>query len=140
MISRLRDEVISDMLTLGLNPYYNSLDVNPGKYNLVKSLKRNINEGLDEIKKIKQCIYEGYRMNVAIWHEQRNSYVNIINNNEVEPMSKLVLPFKPNSDKPKIIAYSNVVFSKKKLGFKFYTDDVSILDNFVDVDFDFHLH
>jgi len=136
-ITLLRDEVITDMLSIGLNPYYNSLGISNGKYNLIKILKRSQKEGLDEIKKIKKCIYEGFRMNISIWNETKNVYVNQVSNQDIEVLSKI--PFY-NENRPKMIVYSNVMFSKKKAGYKFYADDISVMDNFVDVDVEFMKH
>jgi hypothetical protein len=53
-VIELRDEVIGDMMNMGINPYYNGLGLSRGKYNLTKILRNNIVEGIDEIKKIKR--------------------------------------------------------------------------------------
>jgi hypothetical protein len=70
----IRDEVIINMLTLGLNPYYNGLDLMRGSYNLNKILHGNIEEGMSEIIKIKQCIYEGYRTNLSFHNIGMKTY------------------------------------------------------------------
>lgn len=92
-VIELRDEVIGDMLTMGLNPYYNGLLLPKGTYNLANILKRNISEGLDEIKKIKHCIYEGYRFNLCVWSPVSKKYVNQYSHNNISLDSKLIKPF-----------------------------------------------
>jgi HrpA-like RNA helicase len=80
----LRDEVIESLVAIGLNPMYlgyQNLDHKSGSpkysvekveqihsYNLPKILQINIHEGMEEIIKIKHCIFDGYKCNLAIWN------------------------------------------------------------------------
>lgn len=63
-----RDTLISDMIGIvGFNPLYNGLLIDPSKYSLSKMLmdKSTRDIAIDEISKIKNCIYAGYRMSLA---------------------------------------------------------------------------
>jgi hypothetical protein len=76
----LRDEIIESMVAIGLNPmYFNYVDEHKQQYsiekveqihiyNLPKILQVSIHEGMEEIVKIKHCIFDGYKCNLAIWN------------------------------------------------------------------------
>ena len=74
-ISVLRDEVISNLLMLGIDPYYNGLNLRRGTYNLCEIWQRNDAEGFEEVCKIKKCIYDGYRYNTAVYDDKAHAYV-----------------------------------------------------------------
>jgi HrpA-like RNA helicase len=147
----LRDQMINDMLGMGINPYYNGLKLNRGTYNLVNILNNNLSEGMNEIKKIKLCIYEGYRFNILIWNNSLKSYVNNYSHGLVEVDSKLIKPltaeFKNDEDiiqiKPQKIIVSNIMVKpsfKNKGMYEFSGGDVSVLDGYVEVDINFLNH
>lgn len=147
-IIELRDEIIMDMLNMGLNPYYNGLDLPRGTYNLVKILKRNITEGVEEIRKIKKCIYEGYRFNLCTWNQVSKSYVNNHYHNNIVVESAIIKPmFKESAIDPEIKQFSpqkiivhNVMIRpsfKAKGMFEFSGDYISVMDGYVDVDTSF---
>lgn len=94
-VVEMRDEIITDMLTNGLNPYYNGLDIPRGTYNLVNILKRNLSEGMDEICKLKKSIYDGYRMNLCIWDDNIHLYKNIWNGIGIHITSDIIKPILP---------------------------------------------
>lgn len=142
-----RDEVIGDLLTIGMNPFYNGLNLPRGGYNLVKILSDNMSEGMDEIRKIKQCIYEGFRFNLHIWNEVSKTYVSQYGHNPVTLESKIIKPLKADSDikqtRPQkiIVSSSMISISGSNPGmYEFVGADVSVLDGFVDVDVDFLSH
>ena len=147
-VIELRDEVIGDMLNMGMNPYFNGLELDRGTYNLVEILRRNLQEGMDEIVKIKKCIYEGYRFNLCIWNNSIKGYVNNYYHNVINIESKLLRPLgkevKDDRDikqiRPQtiIVANINVKSSITEKGlYEFSGDEVSVLDGFVDIDADF---
>jgi HrpA-like RNA helicase len=144
-ICELRDDVISDMLIIGLNPYYNELDLPRGTYNLAKILSHNINEGMEEIVKIKKSIYEGYRFNVCIYNTISKSYVNQTYHYTVTLDSKLIKYISGEfiqQNQPQKIIVANVLFrpSVDNSTYEFSGNDVSVLDGFVDVDMEFNIH
>jgi HrpA-like RNA helicase len=137
-----RDEVIEDMLTLGLDPYYNSYGVGGGGFNLVNLLRRNFAEGMEEIRKIKKCLYEGYRMNLCTWNEKVNGYVNS-KNLVVGLQTPLLRPLRVGESakkiqiRPKNILVSNLMLMPMMDVYSFVGGDVSVMDGFVDVDLAF---
>lgn len=165
----MRDEIIADMLTMGLNPYYNSLSLSRGSYNLVGILRRNLQEGMEEIKKIKYCIYEGFRFNLLIWNPASRRYTSNVSHMDVTVSSKLVKPLDvtfteqlaeqaieqtagqaieqtaghPPMLNPQKIIVSDITLREKYLGnglYEFTAGDVSVMDGFVDVDVGFLQH
>jgi HrpA-like RNA helicase len=151
-VIQLRDEVINDMMSIGLNPYYNSLEIPKGKYNLVNILNRNIGEGLEEIKKIKKCIYEGYKLNYCTWDANINKYISVIfhipisiKNVITDPLLNNAAATTPNSEtmansiqiRPKHIVVSGFLCREvpmTKCAYEFTCGEISVLDNYVDVD------
>jgi len=145
-----RDSILIDMLTMGLNPYYNGLALSRGSYNLVNILKQNLEDGLEEIKKIKHCIYEGYRLNLCIWNNISQSYIHQISHNKITLDNKLLKPFKKKlfnnqiqQEMPQKIIIDQIIFRqnpKNKDCFEFISDNVSVLDGFVEIDQQFIYH
>ena len=52
-VSIIRDEIIINLVSIGFDPFYNSLNLAKGKYNLRNILLANLQDGIGEIKKIK---------------------------------------------------------------------------------------
>ena len=141
-----RDEIIADMLAMGLNPYYNGLEMSPGSYDLVSILRRNLTEGMGEVRAIKHCIYDGYRFNLCTWNKKLHSYVNVDRHYKVETISKLQIPIGADATdtveqrRPHYIIVSDVLLreSLSKPGMYVFTaGSVSVLDGFVNVDLSF---
>lgn len=144
-----RDEIIADMLAMGLNPYHNGLDLPPGSYDLVKILRRNLGEGMEEVRKIKKCIYEGFRLNLCTWNVHTRSYTSTERHYTVEVSSKLQMPVGADGNesieqrRPHYIVVSDVLMRESMTSPGMYTftaGDVSVLDGFVDVDLAFMSH
>jgi HrpA-like RNA helicase len=141
-ITMARDEMIADLLNIGINPYHNGLGLPRGKYNLKKIIRKNLAEGLSEIQKIKQSIYEGYRFNLYTWDQERNSYVSAYGNNPVTLDSKIVKA-KELSDKPKNIVLASCMLQPSSTNpgmYDFIGGDVSVLDGYVDPDYGYIFH
>ena len=66
--SQFRDELILNFVENGLNPNAYHTE------SFIETFGRNFDEGMVEVRKIKQCIYEGFRMNMAVWMEGTMSY------------------------------------------------------------------
>lgn len=135
-ITAARDEMIADLLNIGLNPYYNGLGLPRGKYNLKKIIRSNLEEGLSEIQNIKKAIYEGYRLNLYTWDGERKSYVSAYGNNSVTLDSKLVKMKDPN-DRPKNIILASCMLQPSSTNpgmYDFTGGDISVMDSYVEVD------
>lgn len=138
-ITAARDEMIADLLNIGLNPYHNSLNLPRGTYNLKKIIRNNLDEGLAEVQKIKKSIYEGYRFDVYTWNTERNSYVSEYGNNSVILDSKITKSKDPN-ERPKNIVLASCMLQPSSTNpgmYDFTGGDVSVLDDYVDVDYGF---
>lgn len=61
-----RDELLEDIVAMvGFNPLYNGLNLEPTQYNLNTMLLKTPDIAVDEITKIKKCIYSGFLCNMA---------------------------------------------------------------------------
>lgn len=132
-----RDEMIESFISIGVNPYWNGLGLKIGTYNLNKIIKDNLEEGIEEIKKIKRCILDGFRLNLATWNKYTNNYEMMHRPAKISVRSSLVNKINAEQERPQIIALSgllvaadfdNVTYSYQATGC------VSVLDGFVDVD------
>ena len=144
-IAELRDEVINDMLNMGLNPYYNGLDLPRGAYSLTKLLKKNLADNIGEIRKLKNAFYEGYRFNLCSWNEVLKRYTHNHYHYPVEIDSKLLRPLNyevidVKQPRPKYILVSSIMLQPSQTRqnmYDFVGQDISILDGWVDVDTNF---
>lgn len=145
-VSKARTSIIESMLSIGLNPYYNGMGLEKGKYNLLHILKNNLNDGIAEIKKIKKCILEGYKFNLLVWddnikkyiHHHRNIPVQINRNNLLSRMGDDAVQRNANFIIPAGIKLNE---SFKIPGvFEFnVSEPISIMDS-LDIDLKFLLH
>jgi HrpA-like RNA helicase len=142
-VAEIRGEVFTSLLTTGLNPWYNSLHLPRGSYNLISILKQNFNEGMEEIKKIKTSIYEGYRFNLLVWNSKSKEYIRQIIKVPIKINSSLIKPLHGDSikqDRPKNIIVKSVLLKEKAFSqgaYEFTGDVISVLDGFVNIDYDF---
>lgn len=140
----VRDEIIASMIDIGMNPYYNSLQLTKSQYNLNNILLESLSDGLIEIKKIKQCLYEGFKMQVLV--HGRNGYTSLFKNVPVSVKSSMAQPLNDQLVQQTLPKY--IVCDSYSLGQKFgkpifefsAAGFISVLDNFVTVDMRFCLH
>ena len=98
-------------------------------------LNNNYQKGLNEIKKIKKSLYEGYIFNILKYNHNKNIYEFIYKKRSVFIESDLLKQFK--NEKPLYILSPDLILSnnKSKIGiYNFLVNRISILDNFVNVD------
>ena len=135
----LRDEVISDMITIGLNPYYNGLGLNRGSYNLPKILRSNLMEGMEEVIKLKHCITEGYRFNICQWTE--SGYYCTQKHTNIVCKSPLIKPTETSDrikqTRPQKIIVSDITLMEGFNGYEFSAPEVSVLDGYINLDNEF---
>lgn len=140
----IRDGIIDNMINIGLNPYYNSLGLIKNEYNLNNILINSLHDGLIEVKKIKQSIYEGYKLQTLVHSELR--YISLFKNIPVRVKSAVVIPLDENLVEqvyPKYIVCDSYMLSQKfgKPFYEFAAEGfISVMDNFVDIDLKFFLH
>ena len=141
-----RDEIIRDLLSnMNINPNYNG-DINI--YHLAKKSNQTklTGEFVEEIIKIKNCIYNGYKMNTAIYDSDKNCYISIYNNMELTINSPLIknMPNLNNGKKfedvkPKYIIYDSLMLKKDRNTNNYNCEVVnciSAMSGFVNINFD----
>jgi len=140
-ILELREEIINKFIDDGINPFYNRL--NDKNYSLSDILRKNIVDGLAEIRKYKQCIYEGYKYYLCVLKD--NDYYMINNSLKITVASKICMSKKIGEQlqsKPKFIVAHNPVMMlvKTKEGsvFTLTSKYASALDCYVNVDLNFN--
>lgn len=142
-----RDEILRDFLfNMNMNPYTNN---HINLYNLLNSYNSNENlfeESIEEIIKIKKCIYEGYKLNIATYDSEQNIYISNFNKYKIDTNSYLLknLPSLKNGKqfidyKPKYILYDGLVIKQNVENEYVFspTNCVSILSGYINIDFSF---
>ena len=138
-----RDDLIESFLTIGLNPYYNGLDIDMSNYNLLEIFKQNLNDGINEIIKIKKCIYEGYKFNLCVWNNHYKKYFLHHRNIPIFIKSNVISRMGDDSiqTNPNFIVLSEIIFKKSFIDCNLYeftsTGCISIMDTYIDVDLNF---
>lgn len=141
-----RDELIDLMINLGLNPFYNGLNLKRGTYNLKSIINKDLNFGMTEIAKIKSCIYDGFKLNTATYDSNKKLYISDWRKCPIEVIdSSLVKPL-PVSDaerdvrqmQPLRIIFSGFMISGNRKNRSMYSlgseGAIGVLDGFVDID------
>ena len=143
MVIEQRNIIIESFIDNGFNPFYNGLGLKNGTYNLINIFKKNKNDGIEEIKKIKYCIYEGYKLNIATYNSKINSYITDHKKIPITISSPIIgnLPIKDENikqDKPKKIIFSGIALSQNmfKPGMYLFknSDAISVIDGFTVID------
>lgn len=141
-----RDELIDLMINIGLNPFYNGLNLKRGTYNLKTIINKDLNFGMTEIAKIKSCIYDGYKLNTATFDVNKKVYISDWRKCPIEVIdSKLVkqLPVSESERDVRQMQPLHIIFSgflisgnRKNRGMYSLGADgaVGVLDGFVDID------
>ena len=142
-----RDEIIRDFLfNMNMNPYAND---HINLYDLLNSYSSNQNlfeESIEEIIKIKQCIYEGYKLNVATYDSESNTYISNFNGYEIDTNSYLLKNFPSLNNgkqfidkKPKYILYDSLTIKQNfNSDYTFSVSNcITILSGYVNIDFSF---
>jgi HrpA-like RNA helicase len=141
----MRDGIASSLISIGLNPYRNVPGAVVGSemaYSLTQHILADFNGGVAEVKSVKQCILDGYRMNTAVYNPIIKKYVNMVNGSYIDTQSDLVMPVGVGSaddaqSRPKKIVYSSQMLRKKPGSpYKFDTGAITVLDGFIDYDMD----
>lgn len=141
-----RDEIIQDMISIGLNPYYNGLGVEKGKYNILQMFRDNLDDCIGEVHKIKQCALDAYRLNLCVWNDDKKRYILHHRNTPIMVRSNVMsrMGDDANQTNANFIICTTVMLmsdmrNKNKYNFE-SKGSVSILDSYIDVDLDFLEH
>jgi HrpA-like RNA helicase len=146
-IIRYRDELIESLISIGINPYYNGLDLPKGSYNLLKMFRQNnLDEFVDEVKKIKQCIYEGYRLNLCVWDNNTKKYILHYRNIPIYIKSNVMSMMGDNAIQrnPNFVVISNIMIRESMFSKGTYqyesSGSCSVLDQYISPDLNFMKH
>ena len=134
-VTKIRDEMIESFINLGYNPFWNGESLQRGEYNLVTMLKKDINSGMEEIVKIKNCIYEGYRLNTATYNSILGKYVLDYRKIPIDLINSKLISIE--GERPLKILTSHVVLSPNIFNpglYSFVAGDISVLDGFINID------
>jgi len=127
----LKESIVSLFLAVGLNPFVNYMKSIKNK----KKIRRKISQ-------LKQCLYEGYKMNMCKWNGtkyQNKMGVTVIPKKTKQiPNLRDVLEFK---DLPPtyIICCDMIMKPNYKNIYEIETKKVSVLDGFISPDIDFDI-
>jgi HrpA-like RNA helicase len=141
-----RDSLIENIISIGLDPYKNSLNITKNKYNLNKILQNSLEEGIDEITKIKKSVYEGYKCNTLLYNNINNNYLSIFKNIPVKVKSQYIKELNSKialQTKPIYLIVDSYIFTQKfnSSQFEFVANGfISVLDNYISVDDRFYLN
>lgn len=121
-----RDEIISDLFKIGLDPFYNSqksLDtswLNVGKEELL----------FHEVCNIKKCIYDAFRHNLIV----ENKFLGFPEK-QVSFRSKLISPILADENPKYVLTNKISIRLNKKTGiYQLFSDLISVLDGFIDTE------
>ena len=137
-----RDNIIKEMTyNAGMDVFAHS------DKNIIEMIKIDkMNDIVPEIIKIKKCIFDGYRLNLAVLDDENNVYITSSTNIPVNINSYITknLPTLKHGRKfvqtrPKYVVYSDLTISYNSMAkaFEFNTGAcLSVMDGFVDIDMD----
>lgn len=140
VVHKVRNDLMENFIQNGFDIFRNGLKLPRGTYSLVNILKNNLSDGIREIVKIKKCLLEGFRFNLATWNHNDNRYILMHKRIPVKVDNDLVKMLidskKIKQPRPKIILTNGVLLKQNKMtgASEFHTSAISILDGFVDVD------
>jgi len=137
-ITESRDTIINTLATIGLDPFANA---NNSLSKILDTYQNSSRvELLSCVKRIKQCLYEGYKLNMAEWNPKAKTYISL--------QTHQYLPFfhtlfvgrrdlaKFGDSNPRFIIYDKIIVKlNEKTGV--YVPEISgisVLDGFVSID------
>lgn len=121
-----RDEIIQMMASMGFNPFH-------GWHDSIEYLTyRSEADKLSYVQKVKQCLYEGFKCNVAAWDASVSKFSTL----------KSHLPLNIESDlmrfQPKFIIYDSILMiGDSNEMYEAKINYLGILDGFVEIDTNF---
>ena len=145
-IVRVKDDIINNMINkMNLNPYLNYKNLyellNTRNESKKSDIEYDLTEAIQEIIKIKKCLYEGLQLNIATYDDKKNEYISNITGNIITTNSYLTknLPILDYGDnfiqtKPKIILYDSIIMKYDNIIGKFIfspINAISVLDGYI---------
>ena len=124
----VRDGIIEDMvLMVGFSPLYNGIGIKQVDYSLAKMLKKVPDIAIDEIIKLKKCIYSGFVVNLATLIEEKGKAPYYISR-----FGKKITKAPPGM--PRFFIYDDLKLRDNRGKMQYVYEFYSIIDNFYDID------
>lgn len=139
-ILELRDTIINVMAVLGLNPYHNYQK----SYNNIYKQATD-HELMLYICNIKQCIYEGYKLNLAVWNPIDKLYYTKKTHLPMNIKSSCILTkfdiMKYGDSNPKYLIFDEVKYIMKRESEIYESEvrNISVMDGFITIDPNFEI-
>lgn len=134
-VIEIRESIINTLSIIGLNSFAN----NDKCYNSIVDTYSESNK-LDYIKILKQCIFEGYKTNIAMWNPTDKKYYGRKSHLSINIESDYVLSkvdiAKYGDTNPVFILYDSIIYmlnSKTNL-YESSVDHISVLDGYISID------
>ena len=134
----LRDEVLQMLVGAGLNPFQNNQKNIASILNCYDNCSRE--SLLGYVKNIKQCIFEGYKLNIAEWNPSTKAYISRQTHMFLPIVSSLVASKKDvvteGDHNPKYIIYDKIRMQQNPTTNTYRADvgSISIMDGYVSID------
>ena len=140
-IIETRDNIIAAFIqSIGLDPFYNGSGIPRHQYSLRRIFQSNVYLGLEEIRKLKKCIYEGFRLNMATWDDGIKSYILDASHEKINVSSDVIKPvpahptFSQTHPKKIIVRDISLRENRSSKMYQYESDRVSVMDGYVDID------
>lgn len=134
-VIRIRDEIIQNLANIGLNPYAN---FDKSIYNIA-----NYTDVESYVSVMKQCIFEGYKFNLAVWNPFTQQYIVRKTHIPINVKSGLIqnkLDISKNGDSnPQFIIFDNILYQNDSETNMYITkvQTISVMDGFISIDKNF---
>jgi HrpA-like RNA helicase len=132
-VADLRTSILENLVQIGLDPFYNGLNLPRGEYSLREIIKSSLSDGVTEVIKIKKCIVDGFRMNILMWNPKSKKYIGTYRKLPIWAESPLL----EEGNMPQYVITGSVAMIESQTipgAYEFSARTLSVLDEFVDVD------
>ena len=132
MFLEKRDNIFEKFVKLGMDPYYNKLNIKNKLKTLNQLIYSDIFIAIEEIKKIKRCIFDGFYNNLVFlkdkkYYLKKFNFPIIIN-------SKIMISKKFIENKPRILVATNLAFRFDNGEFRLMASSMSPMDCYINID------
>lgn len=133
-VLEIRDSIINCLGLIGLNPFY---QIEKSYYNISEYSDE---EKFDYIVKMKQCIFEGYKQNIAIWNSLEKRYYTRKTHIPLNIQNEYLLSKfdinKYGDSNPRYIIYDKLLYKlNSKINiYEPIVSNISVLDGFINID------
>lgn len=126
-VVEFRDELIATFTDLGLNPHAF------GGETLLAQFHYNVDAAIAQVGVLKRCIYDGFRLNLATWFEERQAYLLVHKKLPLLINSPLIKKMSADQQQPNYLVLNGYTLSQDRTGVirAQATGFISVLDGHV---------